>query len=254
MDLSTTRPLRRNASTPLWLQLKHALRDLITFDARPGDQIPTEAELCEIYALSRVTVRQAITSLVDEGLLVRHQGKGTFVPHERLAEPLSAQRHFLLSGFDAAPPEDIAVYSVETVAVPEWISARMGLGQDEMALKVRKVLTAQGEAVAFRTTYIPADLVPDLAAADLKAPLVVLLEQRFGIVAASAEETIEFIIADDFRADMLKIPVNHPLIMLERMVSGDDGQGIECSRTFYKADRFRFRRHLERRMATEFAS
>ena len=62
-------PLRGTASTPLWLQLKHALRDLATFDLQPGDKIPSETELCEYYGLSRITVRQAISALVDEGLL-----------------------------------------------------------------------------------------------------------------------------------------------------------------------------------------
>ncbi len=58
---------------------KHALRDLITFDLAAGDRIPTEAELCDHYHLSRITVRQAVTSPVDEGLLLCQQGRGTFV-------------------------------------------------------------------------------------------------------------------------------------------------------------------------------
>ena len=112
------------ASTPLWLQLKHALRDLVTFHLKNGDRVPSEAELCLSYRVSRVTVRQAITSLVDEGLLLRQQGRGTFVRSARITGPLAESPHLLLGGFDAAPPSQISVFSVEIVALPDWIAAR----------------------------------------------------------------------------------------------------------------------------------
>ena len=241
------RPIHRNGSTPLWLQLKHALRDLITFDLQPGDRIPTEVQLCDAYALSRVTVRQAITSLVDEGLLERRQGRGTFVVSARLAETLFEQEHFLLSGFDAADLANITVFSQETVPAPEWIGAKLGLPPDEKVAKIRKVLTAEAERVAFRTTYIPVAIAPGLLEADLHPPLILTLERGFNVKLASAEETIEFIVADPFRAEMLDVAENHPLILVERVVTCALGRGVECSRTYYKADRFRFRHRLAKR-------
>ena len=246
-ELAAMRPIQRNGSTPLWLQLKHALRDLITFDLRSGDRIPTEVQLCDAYALSRVTVRQAITALVDEGLLERRQGRGTFVVSARLAEPLFEQDHFLLSGFDASPLESIAVFSRETVTVPEWIGAKLGLSPDAQVFKIRKVLTADAKPAAFRTTYIPVDVAPGLLEAELQLPLILTLERSFNIQLASADETIEFIVADEFRADMLEVPENHPLILVERVVTCALGRGVECSRTYYRADRFRFRHRVTKR-------
>jgi GntR family transcriptional regulator len=248
-DLATIRPIHRNGSTPLWLQLKHALRDMITFDIGAGDQIPTEAHLCDAYSLSRVTVRQAITSLVDEGLLERRQGRGTFVVSSRLAETLLEQEHFLLSGFDTADLDDITVWSVETVPVPEWIGAKLWLPADRSVFKIRKLLTADGDLVAFRTTYIPVAIAPRLLESDLRQPLVLTLERVVGIRLASVEETLEFIVADAFRAEMLRVAVNHPLILVERVSTCEQGHGVICSRSFYKADRFRFRRYLLRRDA-----
>ena len=240
------RPIRRELSTPLWLQLKHALRDMLTFDLAPGAQFPTEAQLGEAYSLSRVTVRQAIASLVDEGLLERRQGRGTFVLSARLAETMSAFRPFLQNGFDAVDPSEIAVHSVETVPVPEWIGVKLGLGQEEDVFKIRKVLTTAGERVAFRTSYVPVRVVPRLLEADMRKPLIITLEQVFGLRLSRAEETIEFIVADDFRADMLGVDVNHPMILVERVVGVSGGVDVKCSRTYYKADRFRFRRSLAR--------
>lgn len=245
-ELWTRRPLRRNASMPLWLQLKHVLRDILTFDLSPGDRFLSEAQIGEAFGLSRVTVRQAITSLVDEGLLQRLQGRGTFVLSPRLAETLSIFRPFLMNGFDAADLKDVSVHSVEVVSAPEWIAAKLGLEPQAEVFKIRKLLTSGKERVAFRTSYVPVALVPRLLEADLLQPLIVTLEETFGFHLASAEETLEFIIADAFRAEMLKTVANHPLILIERIVSLDGAAGVECSRTYYKADRFRFRRHLER--------
>ena len=248
---SSRRPIRRELSTPLWLQLKHVLRDMLTFDMQAGDRFPTEAQIVDAYALSRVTVRQAIVSLVDEGLLERRQGRGTFVLSTRLAETLSAFRPFLLNGFDAVQPSDITVQSVEEVPVPEWIGAKLAAAEGDLVFKIRKVLTRGGERVAFRTSYVPVKQVPRLLEADMVPPLIVTLEEKFGLRLIRAEETIEFIIADAFRAEMLGIPVEHPMILVERVVSATTGLPVKCSRTYYKADRFRFRRSLERDDAGE---
>jgi GntR family transcriptional regulator len=246
VDFEIKRPIHRDASTPLWLQLKHALRDMLTFDLKPGDQLPTEAQLVATYALSRVTVRQAITSLVDEGLLERRQGRGTFVLSARLAETLSAFQPFLMNGFDAVDPSDITVQSVETVAVPEWLAAKLGLQTDEDVFKIRKILTTAGERVAFRTSYVSKRLVPRLLEADLRPALIITLEETFGLRLERAEETIEFIVADEFRAEMLGVAVNHPMILVERTVGMNGGIQVKSSRTYYKADRFSFRRSMER--------
>jgi GntR family transcriptional regulator len=257
-------PLRGTGSTPLWLQLKHALRDYVSFDLQPGDKIPSETELCDHYDLSRITVRQAISALVDEGFLQKQQGRGTFVLAPRLAEPLTDPEHFLLSGFDAADPDHIRVYSAETVPAPDWITAKLGLRSVENVHKIRKVLSAEGEPVAFRTTFVPVRIAPRLPQAELSQPVYALIEKLYDIEAIEADEVIEFIVADEFRADMLSVPVGHPLILVERIIYSDNGDALECSRAYYRADRFRLRHRLRRtgaeagdlhrQVATEIAS
>lgn len=238
--------LRPGASTPLWLQLKHALRDAITFDMRPGDRIPSESQLCSVYNLSRITVRQAITSLVDEGLLHRQQGRGTYVLSPRLAMKLGDPDHFLSNGFDEADPQDISVYSAEQVLAADWFGVPLGLGAGEMVHKIRKVLTVDGVPVAFRTSFLPCHLTPGLLEQDLKPPMPLLLEREYRLFAREADEVIEFIVADEFRGSMLGVQENHPLILIARLVFLESRQPLEYSRTYYKADRFRFERHLQR--------
>jgi GntR family transcriptional regulator len=247
MQASDFPPLRSAIGAPLWLQLKHALRDLATFHLKPGDRIPSETEIGDHYGLSRITVRQAVTSLVDEGLLHKRQGRGTFVLAPRLAENLVDPSHFLQSGFDAAPGEEVVVFSAESAPAPDWLAAKLGLAPGDDVYKVRKVLTPSGEdRAAFRTTFVPAALAPNLLDLDLARPMHAILEDSFGLEAVSADEIIEFIIADEFRAGMLGIEIGQPLILVERIAYLASGQAIDCSRAYYKAERFRFEHRLTR--------
>jgi len=240
--------LRPAIGTPLWLQLKHALRDLATFDLRPGDRIPAEPELCSHYGLSRVTVRQAITALVDEGLLKKQQGRGTFVLAPRLAQQLVDTTHFLSSGFDAEPAEHITLYSAENIPAPDWLARKLGIAAGEDVFKIRKMLALPDTGpIAYRTTFVTGALAPNLIQRDLSAPMHQVLENTYGLELASADEVIEFIVADDFRAGMLNIDREHPLVLVERILYLNSGQAVDCSRAYYRADRFRFEHRLQRR-------
>jgi GntR family transcriptional regulator len=151
-----------------------------------------------------------------------------------------------LSGFDAEDPEHIHLYSVETVPAADWIAAKLRLRSSEPVHKIRKVLSPDGEPAAFRTSFVPAHIAPRLLQMNLSQPLYALVEKLYNVDAIEADEVIEFIVADDFRAGMLHVAVGHPLILLERIVYSDAGEVLECSRAYYRADRFRLRHRLRR--------
>ncbi len=240
------RPLRGGPAVPLWLQLKHALRDLVSFDLRPGDRIPTEAELGAHYGLSRITVRQAVTSLVEEGLLHRQQGRGTFVRARRQDAPLSDPGHFLATAFDRDPKADIRLHEAETVPCPDWVAERLGIAADAPVHKLRRLLHRDGGPVAIRTSFIAAALVPELLKAPIDEPLHLLLESVFGLEAVEAQERLEVIGADAWRAGLLGLPEHAPLVLTERVAFDAAGRALECTRTYYRADTFSFTRRLRR--------
>lgn len=233
------------STTPRWLQLKHKLRDLATLHMRPGEQLPTEAVFCSHFSLSRVTVRQALTALVDEGILERHQGKGTFVCEPRISEQIGDTKHFLMGHFESAKDSDAVLHAVEVDLAAEWIGHRLDLPAGARVTKVRKILMQHGRPVAIKTTFVPLEIAPDLKDYNLLPPVHVLLEERFGLRPAYADETIEFIIADTFRAGLLGVAEGHPVILIERTVSLETGVKIELSRTYYDAHKFRFERRIE---------
>jgi DNA-binding GntR family transcriptional regulator len=238
--------LRHDGPTPLWLQLKHALRDHITFQLAPGARIPSEAELCRYYGLSRMTVRQAITALVNEGLVGRQQGRGSFVLPTRLAIPPRKDAHFLDDGFEATDGLSVQVASVTLEPPPRWIRERLGMSEEERAHKLRMTLASDEDVLASRTIYIPEHVAPSLPAIELTEPVHRVLEDRFGLLPTSAEETMRLIRADQLRADMLRIEPGKPLILVERVVFLAGGEPVEYARTYYQAEHYRFEHKLVR--------
>lgn len=238
--------LRQDAPTPLWLQLKHALRDHITFQLSPGARVPSEAELCRHYGLSRMTVRQAITALVNEGLVGRQQGRGTFVLPTRLSIPPRAHAHFLDDGFEAIDGLSVQVVSVTIDQPPRWIRERLGLGEEERTHKLRVTLSREDEVLASRTIYIPEHVAPSLQEIELSEPVHRILEGRFGLLPATAEETMRLIRADQMRAELLRIAPDEPIILVERVVFLASGEAVEYARTYYQAERYRFEHKLVR--------
>jgi GntR family transcriptional regulator len=243
------RRLRGGPAMPLWLQLKHALRDLVSFDLAPGDRIPTEAELGAHYGLSRITVRQAVTSLVDEGLLIRQQGRGTFVRATRREAPLSEPGHFLSTAFDR-DGGTARLHAAETGPAPSWVAQRLALPEGAAVHKIRRILDREGSPVAIRTCFVPASLAPGLLALPMDRPVHLLLEQDFALVAEAATERLEVIQADAFRAGLLGLPEHAPLVLTERVALDAAGRPIECARTYYRADAFSFTRHIRRGQIT----
>jgi DNA-binding GntR family transcriptional regulator len=239
------RPLRGGPAVPLWLQLKHALRDLASFRLEPGDRMPTEAEIGAHYGVSRITVRQAVTSLVEEGLLHRHQGRGTFVRARRQDSPLSEPGHFLATAFDTADG-DIRLHEAETVGCPDWVAARLGIADGAAVHKLRHLLQRDGATLAIRTSFVPAVLAPDLRSAASAEATHLLLDRAFGLQAVEAVERLEVIGADSWRASLLGVPDHAPLVLTERTALDAAGRGIEYARTYYRADSFSFTRTLRR--------
>ena len=238
--------LRQDAQTPLWLQLKHVLRDHITFQLTPGARIPTEAELCRHYGLARMTVRQAVTALVKEGLVGRQQGRGTFVMPASLSTSPSEDAHFLDDGFEASSGLSVQVVDMRMETPPRWIRELLGLGDKELVHKVRMTLSRRDEILASRTNYVPEHVAPSLQEIELDEPIHRIIENRLGLMPTSAEETIRLIRADQLRAEMLKIAIDMPLILLERVVFLSDGEAAEYARTYYRAEHYRFEHKLVR--------
>ena len=235
----------------LWRQLKVVLRDLVLTELNPGDRIPTEPELCERYGVSRVTVRQAVSSLVHEGLLAKQQGRGTFVLPRRVEEPLGQEIAIPPAGLDvlegSAGTLAARILTAEQLPADKRLSIRLRLAPGDLVYKVRKLHSLSGEPAHYDVSYFPDALCRDLFRHDIASrSLSDILKREYGLEPATIDETIECITTDGYRANLLGVPVGAPLVLVERVYRLPSGMPVQFSRTFYRSDRYKLRRTISR--------
>ena len=241
--------IKRDIPLPYYFQLKELLREEIESRRwQPDQQIPSEWELCEQLDLSRTVVRQALNELVNEGLLYRQKGKGTFVARPKIGESLVQN----LSGFY----EDMVARGLtpltqvlEQTVVPatKKIAERLNLEPLAQVFKITRLRFVNDDPILLVTTYIPYDACPDLLSEDLsQQSLYALLEDKYGLEIVRGHRTLEAVAANETEARLLKISTNAPLIVLDSVSYLRDGRPIEYYHAVHRGDRSRFEVELFR--------
>jgi len=232
--------LTNDSPVALWRQLKILLREKALTELAPGDRIPTEQELCEQFHVSRITVRQAISSLVKEGILARQRGRGTYVLPPKMAERLDSQD----------PPVNgdrskVVLYSIERTNADRRLATKMSTNVGEPLHKIRRLRLVEDEPISYITLYLPLRFFPEFTRAELDSEhFRRVIEYKSGLVASRGEETIECIQADRFRSELLRVPVGSPLLVVESIAYLSSGEVMEFSRAYHRADRSRLTRSI----------
>jgi GntR family transcriptional regulator len=230
----------RNVSTPLYHQIRDFLRDeLQNGEFKPGERIPSEAELSARYRVSRITVKQAIQSLVQEGLLYRMQGKGTFVARPKVAHSLNRITSFSQQMRDRGMAPSTKILEVEIVAARGRVREALAVAEGTLVTKVRRLRLADAEIMGVQTAYVPIDMCPDLAD-HLKenVSLYELLRTRYGLAPARALENYTAIVLDSYDARLLEVPEGSPALFAERMAYLADNRALEYVVSILRADRY----------------
>ena len=236
----------RQASTPLYVQLK----DLIVTEIRegglkPGDRVGSETELERAHRVSRITVRQAIGALVQEGELYRVPGKGTYVAPPKVA-PLAAFTSFSENMAAQGLTPSYRVLAASWGDAPPWVREELRLGPAEQALRLDRLLLADGEPMCVQHGYYPERLLG--AARDQLTPetlgatsLYWLLEHRLGLRLRKAEETVEPAIANREEVRLLGIPRDAPVLVVRRRSYLASGDPVETVKLVFRGDKYRYR-------------
>lgn len=247
--------LDKGSPVPLYYQLAEHIRELVRAGAlRPGDQLPSERLLSEQHAISRMTVRQAVTYLVREGALVARHGLGTFV-----AEPKLTYDALHLLGFT----EEIVrrggtsvsqVLTQRCESPPPRVAAELRLPEGEPAVKLVRLRRSDDVPLLLETTYIPAARCPGLEQADLAAEsLYAILERRFGVRLGRSRQRLEATVANDYEAELFGIPPGTAMILVEGVTYDERGEPVEYFKAVYRGDRVTFAFESERGAAREAA-
>ncbi|MCU1489012.1 MAG: GntR family transcriptional regulator [Acidimicrobiaceae bacterium] len=233
------------AGRPKYLQLRDLLLEVVR-ELPPGAMVPTERELCERFAVSRSTVRHALDRLEAEQRIYRRQGSGTFVAEPKIEQPLELTSHTEYMRARGLRPGSKLIDVSRTTADSE-VSTMLGLPENGEALRIERVRLADGEPLALETLFLDADRFDGIALAfDENQSLYQLLRSRYGVELATAEETIEAVLADERESELLGTAPGVPLLRLSRQSRDAEGRPVEFVRSLYRADRFRFRTRLER--------
>ncbi|MEY2690336.1 MAG: hypothetical protein RL375_4536, partial [Pseudomonadota bacterium] len=204
------------AFSPLYQQIKALLtRSLQDGEWRPGEAIPSELELAARFRVSQGTVRKAIDELAAENLLMRRQGKGTFVATH--SEEKVQYRFLRLQPDDVGVVQPLArrILECRRLRAPVDVARALDLRGGDSAVEIRRTLSTAERAVVYDDIWLPGALFKGLTQERLeecRGPLYGLFETEFGVRMIRAEERIRAIAADAAQAEVLGVVPGAPLL------------------------------------------
>lgn len=232
--------IRRDVPIPYYYQLFQVLQREIQVGAwRANVAIPSEHELCQKFDVSRTVVRQALGELASKGLLYRIKGKGTFVApaklQERFVQRSSGFYHEMTNrGFSVRS----SVLEQRRVDPPPIVRERLCLAEASSTIKIERLRYVDEEPMQLVTTYLPADLCPDVVTADLTTgSLYDLLRSRYGLLVASGTRILESVAAQRPVSTLLGVSNGAPLFRMESVSLMQDGQPLEYYVAWHRGDR-----------------
>lgn len=234
--------LDTNIAMPLYHQIREIIRAEIERGTyKPNEQIPTEQELVEKYNASRITIRRAINDLVEEGLLVKKQGKGTFVAMPKIKREIIAVNSFSHRMREAGLVPGSRVLSMRITNSTPTIQKYLELGPEDQVIEIERLRLADNEPVMIEKTYLPYKEFPKVMEADISiGSLYKFLEEEYGVVPAKSKRSLEIVLSNKYEADLLHIRVGQPLFLLRAIVKSQDDKPIEYVKTLIRGDRLKF--------------
>lgn len=239
--------LDRKGSVPLYEQIKNIIEQQIkNGELKEGEKIPSERELCEIYDVSRITVRQAIALAENEGLLYRSQGMGTFVAKPKIKQELTRVNTFETSlaqhGFVAstkllkaeATPNSIYLAKLLDIPISEKIFnlQLMGLGDEEPIVYYNSYFSYYLGQKMHKTALDASQKNKPFSTLDLYA-------SQSDVTPTQIEQTYEATVSDESLSDVLKVPQRSPIFSVTSIVYAHD-KPIEYREAFYRGDKYKF--------------
>lgn len=233
--------------SPLYQQIKALItQSLQSGEWKPGELIPSEVELAGRFKVSQGTVRKAIDELAAENLVMRRQGKGTFVSthHE-------ARAHFRF--LRLVPDEGVPHYpeskfiEVKRVRAPADVARLMDLKSGDAVIFIKRVQYFDGVPTIVEELWLPGQIFKGLTAERLveyKGPMYGLFETEFGTRMIRASEQIRAVCADAGAAQLLDIDVNTPLLSSERVSFTYGDKPVELRRGLYLTSHHHYQNEL----------
>lgn len=230
--------LQRNSSQRLYAVVRQRILDAIAQGVYPVDgQIPTEPELCELYGVSRITVRKAITDLVKDGALMRLQGKGTFVQGRKVENALLTVSGF--TDFGIAQGKNTREEVIKQELIPsEDYQQRLDVPAGGQVFKLVRVMYLEDEPLFIDHSYIPLARYP---AFDQRytpgRSSYQLLQEAYDTCVLGDRKVIDVYTATKAEAKWLRCELGEPLFRIAKVAYDQNGRPVHCSDLYCRANR-----------------
>ena len=236
--------LQLDSETPLYTQLISIIKRSITSgESAIGQLLPSEAELCKAYGISRNTVRQAIGALEEDGFVVRKRGEGTFVA-DPTTRRKSVQYSFTteISQMGKTPSSTLVTFDV--LPASPGIRDILGLNDGDKVYCFTRVRNVDGKPLIVETSYYPQYIYPNLTREMLQTHSFYSLLYHVGVVPFSAEDTYEAVLLGDREAALLDCRGDTPAFFHQRRTTDEDGRVYEYTTSYMPADRVKLGVHF----------
>ena len=238
----------KNSPIPAYYQIMNHLREKIEEGYYPvNSTVPPERELVEMYQVSRMTVRQAIAELVNEGIRVRRKGIGTFVAPPKIEQKLSSLTSFTEDMAQRGMKAGGRILSFKEFVPDFTIRKILSLNVEDTVFESVRLRLADEEPMALETTTLVASLCPGLKREDLEnQSLYKLLIERWNLQLEYATQSLEPILAPSHEAAILHVAPGAPLLLMHRITHDQNGRAFEHVKSLYRGDRYKFITELHR--------
>lgn len=230
-------------SLPIYQQIRNKIQDwIVSKEYGLGDQIPSETELGKYFNVTRMTVRQAIALLIQEGLLNRKRGSGTFVT----TDPALISRFSLdFTGFmdelfyQVSKSKTVSAH-IEVIKTPNIVKEKLKTEEEEV-VKIERVRTFNGQIFAFTINYLPKNIGLRIDEKMLyEKALLKILEMDIGIEFDEAFQTIQASFSDQYISEKLETPSGSPILFVERIMYDKKKKPFELVQTSYRGDLYKY--------------
>jgi GntR family transcriptional regulator len=242
--------LDQNSLIPLHIQFEGLIKEKVQSGQwKPGEQIPSERELMRLVGISRATVRQTLSSLVNQGILQKNQGRGTFVTQPRYEQPLQIVYSFSEQLRSIGVTLKDAVLEQKVQAAPDELAQRLQIKAGDKVIYLKRLRSIHDTPMMVSIAYIPFTLCPDLLHESFDTSLYVLLSSKYNMPIISATDRLESIACDSNTARLLGVRRKTPLMYVERIAITTNNVPLHIGYNYIRGDMCCFRSDMNRQPA-----
>lgn len=224
---------------PLYIQIRKSLQDDIANNILvPGEKIPSEDELAIRFGVSRMTVRQGISDLIDEGLLYRRHGIGTFVARRHIERDHTRLESLVENAEREGLEISVQILIAAILPAKLKVARSLAISEGDLVARVKTLRKVENLPITVHDAYVPHNLFPQLLSEELETQHLWSIYESCGVKVKRAIQHVEAREAEEDIAKLLEMEEGLPILYKERIVYLDDGTPVEFTYCYNRGDRY----------------